>query len=146
MSLDVAAVRVGDTHEVQVVADLTRTQIVQFAGASGDFNPLHTDEVFATRAVGNRTVMAHGMLVMGVTGRALTDLLGDGRLTSFGGRFRAPTWPGDDLHVQITVTGLGNTADGDPEGRFELTTRNQDGHTVFSGTATGRLDGLGSAG
>ena len=60
-----------DTHEAIVVEDLKRTQIVQYAGASGDFNPLHTDELFATAAAGNPSVFAHGMLTMGMTGKML---------------------------------------------------------------------------
>ena len=58
----------------KVVADgLNRTQIVQYAGASGDYNPLHTDEVFATKVAGYPSVFAHGMLTMGLTGTLLTD-------------------------------------------------------------------------
>ena len=67
-----------------VVEDLSRTQLVQYAGASGDFNPLHTDEVYATKVAGYPTVFAHGMLTMGLTARMLTDWVGDGRLAKFG--------------------------------------------------------------
>lgn len=140
MSLRAADVEIGATHEAVVVEDLTRTRIVQFAGASGDFNPLHTDEVYATRVAGNPTVMAHGMLVMGLTGKALTDHLGDARLLGFGGRFVAPTWPGDTLTVRMTVAGIEPTAP-DATVRLDVTTVNQEGTTVFAGTATGRLDG-----
>ena len=61
--------------------DLTRTQIVQYAGASGDFNPLHTDEVYATKVAGYPSVFGHGMLTMALAGRLLTDWVrkvGDG--------------------------------------------------------------------
>ena len=51
---------------------------MQYAGASGDFNPIHHDETFATKAAGYPSVFAHGMLTMGLTGRVLTDWLGDG--------------------------------------------------------------------
>ena len=74
--------RRASTRAVVVVEDLKRTQIVQYAGASGDYNPIHTDEVFATKVAGYPGVFAHGMLTMGLTGRMLTDLVGDGRLTS----------------------------------------------------------------
>jgi acyl dehydratase len=89
-----------------VVDNLTRTQIVQYAGASGDYNPLHTDEVFATQVAGYPSVFAHGMLTMGMTGRMLTDYVGDGRLTEFGGRFTSQVWPGDTLTATATVTAV----------------------------------------
>ena len=59
---------VGQTFETVVVEDLNRTQIVQYAGASGDYNPLHTDELFARGSLAT-PVLAHGMLTMGLTGR-----------------------------------------------------------------------------
>ena len=74
-----------------LVDDLTRTQIVQYAGASGDYNPLHSDEVFAREVAGYPGVFAHGMLTMGMTGRLLTDWVGDGRLahaTAYGSSSR----------------------------------------------------------
>ena len=87
MPLNVGELSVGDTHTITLVENLTRTQIVQYAGASGDYNPLHTDEVFVTEVAGYPSVFAHGMLTMGLTGKLLTDVVGDGRLTNFGVRF-----------------------------------------------------------
>jgi len=139
MALDAATLTVGDTHEAEVVDNLTRTQIVQYAGASGDYNPLHTDEIFATQVAGYPSVFAHGMLTMGMTGRMLTDYVGAGRLVRFGGRFTSQVWPGDTLTARATVTAL-DDADGVAIAELDVETRNQDGVVVFSGTATARLD------
>ena len=97
MALSASKLAVGDSTEQLLVDDLTRTQIVQYAGVSGDYNPLHTDEVFAKEVAGYPSVFAHGMLTMGITGRVLTDWVGDGRLLSYGVRFVKQVWPGDTL-------------------------------------------------
>lgn len=130
-----ATLQVGDTREAVLVDDLTRTQIVQYAGASGDYNPLHTDEVFATKVAGYPTVFAHGMLTMGMTGRLLTDWVGVERLTSYGVRFVAQVWPGDTLTATATVESVtGGQAE------VSIVTRNQRGENVLTGKATVRLD------
>ena len=79
MSLKASELKVGDVREEEVVRNLSRTQIVQYAGASGDYNRLHTDEVFTTQLAGYPSVFAHGILTMGMTGKMLTNRLGDGR-------------------------------------------------------------------
>src|SRR5437762_9214336 len=104
MALKASELKQGLTHEAVLVEDLKRTQIVQYAGASGDYNPLHTDEVFATKVAGYPSVFAHGMLTMAMTGHMLTDWVGDGRLTRFGVRFVSQVWPGDTLTATATVT------------------------------------------
>jgi acyl dehydratase len=139
VALHRSKLEVGSVHEQVVVENLTRTQIVQYAGASGDYNPLHSDEVFATKVAGYPSVFAHGMLTMGLTGRMVTDYVGDGRLVRFGGRFRAQVWPGDDLTARAEVSELGE-ADGDSVVELVITTVNQDGIEVFTGTATARID------
>jgi acyl dehydratase len=136
MALRRSELEVGSAHEQVVVENLTRTQIVQYAGASGDYNPLHSDEVFATKVAGYPSVFAHGMLTMGLTGRMLTDYVGDGRLVRFGGRFRAQVWPGDDLTARAEITEI----TGDNLVELVITTVNQDGAEVFTGTATARID------
>jgi acyl dehydratase len=136
MALRRSELEVGSVHEQVVVENLTRTQIVQYAGASGDYNPLHTDEVFATKVAGYPSVFAHGMLTMGLTGRMLTDYVGDGRLVRFGGRFRAQVWPGDDLTAKTEITEI----TGENQVELLITTVNQDGTEVFTGTARARID------
>lgn len=139
MPLQVSRLAVGDHRELVLVDDLTRTQIVQYAGASGDYNPLHSDEIFATQVAGYPSVFAHGMLTMGMTGRLLTDWVGDGRLLRYGVRFVKQVWPGDTLTARAEVTAVRDD-DGQPVADFNVVTRNQDGDTVLSGTATARLD------
>jgi len=129
----------GDSHEAVVVDNLTRTQIVQYAGASGDYNPLHTDEIFATQVAGYPAVFAHGMLTMGLTGRMLTDWVGDGRLVSFGVRFKRQVWPGDTLTATATVEAV-REDDGRHYADLALSTTNQDGEEVLTGSATARID------
>ena len=139
MSIAVNDVSVGQTFEQVLVEDLKRTQLVQYAGASGDYNPLHSDELFATQVAGYPTVFAHGMLTMGMTGRVLTDALGDGRLLSYGGRFTSQVFPGDTLSSVATVESIDESDDG-PVVHLTVATSNQDGVVVFSGQASGRLD------
>jgi acyl dehydratase len=132
-------VKVGDTRTVVLVEDLSRTQLVMYAGASGDYNPLHTDDKYTTEVAGYPSVFAHGMLTMGMTGRVLTDWVGDGRLTKYGVRFVRQVWPGDTLTATVTVTGLRSDA-GVTEADFSVVTRNQDGDDVVTGYAAARLD------
>jgi acyl dehydratase len=139
MPLSAAKLSVGDTHQAVVVDDLKRTQIVQYAGASGDFNPLHTDEPFATEAAGNPSVFAHGMLTMGLTGKMLTDWAGADRVTFFGGRFTGQVWPGDTLTVTATVEAVREEG-GEHFADVTLVTANSGGRNVFSGRATARID------
>ena len=139
MALQASALKAGDEYEMVVVDDLTRTQIVQYAGASGDYNPLHTDEVFATKVAGYPTVFAHGMLTMGITGRLITDWLGAANLTAYGARFVAQVWPGDTLTATATVDAV-REEDGQRYADLSIVTRNQRGENVLTGTATARID------
>jgi acyl dehydratase len=139
MALQKSRLNVGDTHEEIVVDNLTRTQIVQYAGASGDYNPIHTDEVFATKVAGYPTVFAHGMLTMGLTGKMLTNYVGDGRLTKYGVRFTSQVWPGDTLTAKATVEAIREEA-GSTLVDLAVSTTNQDGRQVLSGNATARVD------
>jgi acyl dehydratase len=83
---------------------LTRTDLVAYAGASGDYNPMHHDEVKAT-AAGQPSVFGHGMFSMGLLGTAVTDWVGAGSVKRFTVRFARQTWPDEELHSKIVVTG-----------------------------------------
>ncbi len=139
MALRASERSIGETHEVVVVHDLSRTQLVMYAGASGDYNPVHSDEVFATKVAGYPTVFAHGMLSMGLTGKMLTNWVGDGRLTKFGVRFVRQVWPGDTLTAKATVEAI-REEDGEQLLDVALSTTNQEGQEVVAGQATARLD------
>lgn len=139
MALKASELKVGQTHTASLVEDLKRTQIVQYAGSSGDYNPVHTDEVFATKVAGYPSVFAHGMLTMGMTGTMLTNFVGDGRLSKYGVRFTNQVWPGDDLEASATVENI-EEIDGAQYANFEVVTTNQDGAIVLKGYAQARLD------
>ena len=139
MALKASALKVGDTHSERVVDNLSRTQIVQYAGASGDYNPLHTDEVYTTQIAGYPTVFAHGMLTMGLTSKMLTNYVGAGRLKKFGVRFTNQVWPGDTLDSTATVEAI-RDEDGLKVVDLKLSTVNQDGKEVMTGSATARVD------
>ena len=135
MALKQNDLNIGDTYSECLVEDLKRTQLVQYAGSSGDYNPLHTDEVFTTQVAGYPSVFAHGMLTMGMTGRMLTNYVGDGRLTKYGVRFTSQVWPGDTLNSTATIESVD-----DGIVNLEVKTTNQDGAVVLSGYAAARVD------
>ena len=83
--------------------ELTRTDLVRYAGASGDFNPMHHDEV-AAQAAGLPSVFGHGMFSAGLLATAVTNYVGIGNLTSYRVRFTKQTWPGETLHTTVAVT------------------------------------------
>lgn len=135
MALQAADLNVGDSHTERLVEDLKRTQIVMYAGASGDYNPVHTDEVFTKEVAGYPCVFAHGMLTMGMTGKMLTNYVGDGRLAEYGVRFTSQVFPGDTLDATATVVGVTNGIVD-----LDVTTVNQNGVEVLKGSAKARVD------
>src|SRR3954449_9641651 len=100
--LNLDEVKVGDEAPVKS-HKLTRIDLVMYAGASGDFNPMHTDEVTA-KASGLPSVFGHGMFSMGLLGTALTDYVGVGNLRRYK-VFTKQTWPDEELSTKIVVTG-----------------------------------------
>ena len=112
-----------------VFGPLTRTDIVRYAGASGDFNPIHHDHAFAKNA-GLPDVMAHGMLSAGLLASALTQWFGAGSVRRYSVRFRSPVWPGDVLTARCAITG---GADGGLD--LEIGLARASGEAVVTGTA-----------
>lgn len=93
-------IQVGDEIPLLVKAPITHLQLVRYAGASGDFNPLHTDPKIG-EMIGTGGIIAHGMLIMGFVGQLLSDYIGPEALRSFGVRFKGMT----HLDDVITCTG-----------------------------------------
>jgi acyl dehydratase len=139
MALKASELKVGDTYEEEVCKNLSRTQIVQYAGASGDYNPLHSDEIFTTQIAGYPSVFAHGMLSMGMTGKMLTNYVGDGRLKSYGVRFTAQVFPGATLTAKATITDI-REEDGEKIADISVSTTDEAGTEVIKGQASAVLD------
>ncbi|WP_254527815.1 FAS1-like dehydratase domain-containing protein [Natrinema gelatinilyticum] len=127
---------VGEAGPRVVVADLERQHFVKYAGASGDFNPIHYDEPYATGA-GNESVFGQGMFTAGITSRVVTNWFDIADVTSFGVRFQSRVFPGD------TVVATGEVSTVDPEtGTVEtdLEATTAAGETLLTGTATADLE------
>lgn len=123
---------VGDTAPV-LSHELTRTDLVRYAGASLDFNPMHHDEPRA-QAAGLPSVFGHGMLSMALLANGLTAFVGLENLRKYQVRFTRQTWPGDRLHTEIEVTQVSQTEAG-TEVELECSLLNQHGESVVEGRA-----------
>jgi len=104
-------IRIGDLMPNYTTGPITRTHLVRYAGASGDFNPLHHDESFA-KMIGLNNVISHGMLIMAIAGEAITAWVDQRSIRKFSVRFLSMTEPVDWNNVEktkdratITVTG-----------------------------------------
>ena len=139
MALKAADLKEGQTFTQRLVEDLKRTQIVQYAGTSGDYNPLHSDEIFTTKVAGYPSVFAHGMLTMGMTGKLQTETVGDGNLRKYGVRFTIQVFPGDTLDATATVKRVFEE-NGEKRVEFDVSTVNQNGQEVLKGYAEARVD------
>lgn len=127
-----------------VVADqtywITRENLVRYAGASGDFNPIHWNERVA-RSVGLPGVIAHGMLTMGLAGRLLTDWLVDpAAVVEYGVRFARPVVvPDDDIGVAVRVAATVTDVRGDGLVALELTVKVDEQKVLTQARALCRL-------
>jgi acyl dehydratase len=139
--LFVEDVEVGDEAPARCHR-LTRTDLVRYAGASGDFNPMHHDEIQA-QAAGQPSVFGHGMFSMGLLGSAIDGYVGVGNLTRYKVRFARQTWPDEELTTKVTVVGKRQE-----EGRhlvdLDVRLLNQDGEEKVVGEATASLASRGA--
>ena len=117
--------------------ELGRTDLVMYAGASGDFNPMHHDEV-AAQAAGLPSVFGHGMFTMGLLGKALTDYVGVGNLERYNVRFTQQTWPGEVLTTKVTIARKYDEG-GAHKVELECSVVNQEGAAKVQGSAVAAL-------
>src|SRR5258708_28728350 len=96
-------VQVGDAIPTLVKGPVTHLQLVRYAGASGDFNPLHTDPKVG-EMIGTGGIIAYGMLIMGFVGQMLSDYVGPTALRKFGVRFKGMTHLDDVITCTGTIT------------------------------------------
>jgi len=122
---------------------ITRTHIVKYAGASGDFNPIHHDELYAIRA-GNDRVFAMGMLSAGFLSRMITDWVGDGKLRKYRVRFGRQVWPGDTITCKGRITRK-YTEGGKNYMEAEVFVENQRAEKVITGTFVAEVPRRGAA-
>ncbi|WP_018654802.1 MaoC family dehydratase [Actinomadura flavalba] len=121
------------------VFHVDRANLVMYAGASGDFNPIHWRESFA-RSVGLPDVIAHGMFTMAQGGRFLTDWAGDpGAVVAYGVRFSAPVVVPDEGGADLEISGVVDEKHDDGTVRVTLTARSGDQKVLTRARATVRL-------
>ncbi|OGK99635.1 MAG: dehydratase [Candidatus Rokubacteria bacterium RIFCSPHIGHO2_12_FULL_73_22] len=127
-------VKVGDELPPLVKGPIQQIQLTRYAGASGDFNPIHQDDEFA-KAAGMGGVFAHGMLSMGFVAQALTDWAGAGTVRKLGVRFAALVRLGDVVTCRGRVLARSSRADTHLVD-LEVWAENQRGEKVVAGKAT----------
>jgi acyl dehydratase len=125
-------VQIGDELPHLVKAPVTQLQLVRYAGASGDFNPLHTDPKIG-EMIGTGGIIAHGMLIMGFVGQLLSDYVGPEALRQFTTRFKGMTHIDDVITCSGTIT---KKYEEDGEGRIagKVQAADQNGDVKVAGT------------
>jgi acyl dehydratase len=127
------AMSVGVQAPVREFGPLNRQMFVRYAGASGDFNPMHYDDQLAQSA-GYPSVFAQGMFSAALLAGFATDWLGAAGVRRFGVRFREQVWPGDVLTCSGIVAAVSAESDVDRVS-VELTATRQTGGVAITGTA-----------
>ena len=130
-------VQVGDTIQKLVKSPVSHLQLVRYAGASGDFNPLHTDPKIG-ELIGVGGIIAHGMLIMGFVGQLLSDYVGPTTLRKFDARFKGMTRLDDVITCTGTITEKYETdAEACIAGKVQAT--DQNGEVKVAGTFVAAL-------
>ncbi len=142
MTLNFDEIKVGDAIPVYTSDPITRTQLVRYAGASGDFNPLHHDETFA-RMIGLNHVITHGMFIMGIAGEAITSWIDNKNLRKFSVHFLSMTKPVDldnfeQTKGRATITVSGKVAEiyeenGEKRIRCDIMVKDAEGSRKLTG-------------
>ena len=130
-------VQVGDAIPTLVKGPVTHLQLVRYAGASGDFNPLHTDPKIG-EALGIGGIIAHGMLIMGFVGQMLSDYVGPTALRKFGVRFKGMTRIDDEITCTGRITEK-YEADGEARIAGKVQAADQNGDVKVTGTFVAAL-------
>ena len=130
-------VQVGDELPKLVKNPVTLNQLVRYSGASGDFNPLHTDPKVG-EMIGTGGVIAHGMLIMGFVGQLLSDYVGPVALRKFNVRFKGMTHLDDTITCTGTITEK-NEVDGEARITGKVQAADQNGEVKVAGTFTAVL-------
>jgi acyl dehydratase len=131
------ALAVDDALPTAVVGPLTRTDLARYAGAGGDFHPLHHDETFA-RAAGFPSVFAMGLLHAGVLSMRLARWVGPDNVRRIAVRFTSQVWPGDTLTCSGRVIAVEQVA-GVPLAQLELEVTRQTGDVVIRASAVAQV-------
>ena len=123
------------------VENISRTHFVRYAGASGDFNPMHHDDTVATK-VGYPSVFGHGMFTAGVLSHYLTDWVGVGNVRKYAAQFKGQLYPGRTLIIKAKVTRKYKEGD---ENRIDadLEVADDQGTVLIKGSATAALHSRG---
>jgi acyl dehydratase len=132
MSVKFDDLNVGDEIPPLTTDPITETQLVRYSGASGDFNPIHTVHHVAEKA-GLGGVIAHGMLVMGLVGRVITDWVGVAPLRQYGVRFMSMARPGQIITISGKITEKFEV-DGEHCLKCEVVAVDQDGDQKVKGS------------
>jgi peroxisomal enoyl-CoA hydratase 2 len=132
MNIDWATLKVGDQRRFEV-ENVNRTHFVRYAGASGDFNPIHHDQTFAESA-GLPTVFGVGMWTAGVLSRIPVEWFGPEAVAHYSVRFATRLWPDDSITCTGKIAKI-YEVDGTPHADLELAAANQKAEALITGQA-----------